>query len=223
MTEFPPESAAAHGIAVCHTCHKLSPASAHTCSRCGAAVHLRQTDSLHRTIALVATAAVLYIPANVLPIMTTNQLGQATDSTILGGVVLLWHHGSYPVAAVIFIASVVVPLGKLVALILLCWSVGRGKPESVRERTVAYRVTEFVGRWSMIDVFVVVILVSLIQLEGLLSIHPGTAALAFCGVVVVTILAAESFDPRLMWDRVRVGREPRVSTSTAVSLGDANG
>ena len=128
-----------------------------------------------------------------------------------------------PVAAVIFIASVVVPLGKLVALILLCWSVGRGKPESVRERTVAYRVTEFVGRWSMIDVFVVAILVSLIQLEGLLSIHPGTAALAFCGVVVVTILAAESFDPRLMWDRVRVGREPRVSTSTAVSLGDANG
>ncbi len=224
MTEFPPESAAAHGIAVCHTCHKLSPASTHKCSRCGAAVHVRQTDSLHRTLALVVTASILYIPANVLPIMTTNQLGQSIDSTILGGVVLLWHHGSYAVAAVIFIASVVVPLGKLFALILLCWSVERGRPENVRERTVAYRVTEFVGRWSMIDVFVVAILVSLIQLGGLLSIHPGTAALAFCGVVIVTMLAAESFDPRLMWDCARFKPESeRGGMPAAGFIGDANG
>ena len=223
MTEFPPESAAAHGIAVCHTCLKLSPASAHKCSCCGAPVHLRQTDSLHRTVALVVTASILYIPANVLPIMTTDQLGQAIDSTILGGVVLLWHHGSYPVAAVIFIASVVVPLGKLLALILLCWSVGRGQQQSVRERTIAYRVTEFVGRWSMIDVFVVAILVSLIQLGGLLSIRPGNAALSFCGVVIVTMLAAESFDPRLMWDRAGPSPEPGSRTSAAGPLGDVNG
>jgi paraquat-inducible protein A len=200
MTEFPPESAAAHGIAVCHTCHKLSPASAHKCSRCGAAVHLRQTDSLHRTIALVATSSVLYIPANVLPIMTTNQLGQAIDSTILGGVVLLWHHGSYPVAAVIFIASVVVPLGKLVALILLCWSVGRGKLETVRERTVAYRVTEFVGRWSMIDVFTIGLLVAMVQLGFLATVEAGVGAVYFAVVVVLTMLASQTFDPRLLWE-----------------------
>jgi paraquat-inducible protein A len=102
---------------------------------------------------------------------------------------------------VIFIASVMVPVGKLVALCLLCWSVSRGHKLRTRERTVAYRVTEFVGRWSMIDVFVVAILVSLIQLGGLMVIRPGTAALAFCGVVVITMIAAESFDPRLMWDR----------------------
>jgi paraquat-inducible protein A len=215
VTAFPAESAAAHGLAACHTCCKLSPASAHRCSRCGAPVHLRQTDSLHRTIALVITASILYIPANVLPIMTTDQLGQSVDSTILGGVVLLWNLGSYPVASVIFIASGVVTLGKLVALILLCWSVGRGQAAGARERAVAYRVTEFVGRWSMIDVFVVAILVSLIQLGGLLGIRPGSAALAFCGVVVVTMVAAESFDPRLMWDRLGSTTEAGAETLAA--------
>ena len=199
---YPPESAAARGLAACHTCHKLSPASTHRCPRCGAPVHVRVTDSLHRTMALVLTAAVLYIPANVLPIMTTEQLGVAEPSTILGGVVLLWHHGSYPIAAVIFIASVMVPLGKLIALAVLCWGVKRRHVARPRERTVMYRVTEFVGRWSMIDVFVVAILVALIQLGGLLVIRPGAAGLAFCGVVIVTMVAAETFDPRLIWDRL---------------------
>jgi paraquat-inducible protein A len=142
-------------------------------------------------MALVMTAIILYVPANVLPIMTTDQLGRSTDSTILGGVVLLIKLGSYPVAAIIFIASVLVPLGKLLALMALCC-----------ERTVLYRVTEFVGRWSMVDVFVVAILVSLIQLGGLMTIRPGIAALAFSGLVIVTMLAAESFDPRLIWDRL---------------------
>ena len=159
-------------------------------------------DSLARTVALVITAAILYVPANVLPIMTTEQLGRASDSTIMGGVVLLWHHGSYPIASVIFIASVLVPLSKLFILLALCWSVARGDATRPRERTVLYRVTEFVGRWSMVDVFVVAILVALIQLGGLLSIRPGVAAVAFSGVVIVTILAAESFDPRLIWDRL---------------------
>jgi paraquat-inducible protein A len=127
------------------------------------------------------------------------------------------------VAAVIFIASVVVPLGKLTALILLCWSVGRGQQAGARERTVAYRVTEFVGRWSMIDVFVVAILVSLIQLGGLLVIRPGSAALAFCGVVIVTMVAAESFDPRLIWDRLGPRPEPAAKTFGARSRRDADG
>lgn len=199
---YPPGTAAAAGLATCHTCRKVAPAGEQRCPRCGAHLHLRQTDSLHRTMALIATAVLLYIPANVLPIMITEQLGQPTGSTILGGVVLLWHHGSYPIASVIFIASVLVPLGKLFALTTLCWSVGRRQLTRPRERTVMYRITELVGRWSMVDVFVVAILVALIQLGGLLRIEPGAAALAFCGVVIVTMIAAESFDPRLIWDQL---------------------
>jgi paraquat-inducible protein A len=202
MSDYPEGTAAARGLATCHTCCKLAPAAEGHCPRCGAHLHLRLGDSLHRTMALVFTAILLYIPANVLPIMTTEQLGVPTDSTIMGGVVLLWHHGSYPVASVIFIASVLVPLGKLSALTALCWSVMRRHVARPRERTALYRATEFVGRWSMIDVFVVAILVALIQLGGLLTIYPGAAALAFCGVVIVTMVAAESFDPRLIWDRL---------------------
>ncbi len=202
MSEFAPETAAAHGLATCHTCCKLSPAAIKRCPRCGAALHLRISNSVARTVALGVTAAILYIPANVLPIMTTEQLGRSMDSTILGGVVLLWHHGSYPIAAVIFIASVMVPLSKLFALSALCWSVLTGHQGQPRERAVLYRATEFVGRWSMVDVFVVAILVALIQLGGLLVILPGAAALAFSGVVIITMLAAESFDPRLIWDRL---------------------
>lgn len=203
MSAFPTETAAAQGLATCHTCAKVAPASLHHCPRCGASIHLRMTDSLARTLALVLTACILYVPANVLPIMTTTQLGTDEPSTILGGVVYLWHHGSYPVAAVIFIASVMVPLGKMVAIFYLCWTVGREHRTRAQQRTVMYRVTEFVGRWSMVDVFVVAILVALIQLGGLLSIHPGAAALAFSGVVIITMLSAESFDPRLIWDLER--------------------
>jgi len=131
-----------------------------------------------------------------------TQLGRATDSTILGGVVLLIHHGDFPIAAVIFIASVLVPLSKLMALSWLCWSVWRGHPRSHRERARLYRATELVGKWSMTDVFVVAILVALIHLGGLLLITPGPAAIAFGGVVVVTMIAAHSFDPRLIWDQL---------------------
>jgi paraquat-inducible protein A len=200
--EFSPGSAAAEGLATCHTCYKLAPAADHKCPRCGSSLHLRMTDSLHRTLALVVTATILYIPANVLPIMTTTMLGTAEDSTILGGVVILIHHGSYPIAAVIFIASVLVPTGKLLSITWLCWSVARRQATSHRQRTRMYRMTEFVGKWSMTDVFVVAILVALIQLGGLLRITAGPAAIAFGGVVVVTMLAAESFDPRLIWDQL---------------------
>jgi len=202
---YPAGTAAAAGLATCHTCYKLAPESLHKCPRCGSGLHLRTKDSVQRAISLVITAAILYIPANVLPIMTTIQFGTPEPSTILGGVVLLIHHESYPIAAVIFIASVMVPLGKLISLSVLCWSVSRGDGARPRERTAMYRVTEFVGRWSMVDIFVVAILVALIQLGGLMSIRPGNAGLAFCGVVIVTMIAAESFDPRLIWD---VGGEP---------------
>ncbi|MBW2705759.1 MAG: paraquat-inducible protein A, partial [Deltaproteobacteria bacterium] len=120
------------------------------------------------------------------------------------GVVLLIHHGSYPIAAVIFVASVLVPTGKLAAISWLCWSVARRHKTSLQQRTQLYRVAEFVGKWSMTGVFVVAILVALIQLGGLLTITAGSAAIAFGGVVVVTMLAAESFDPRLIWDQMEV-------------------
>lgn len=198
---MPGDTAASRHLASCHLCLKLADASLHRCPRCGEALHLRKSNSLQRTLALLITAAVLYIPANILPIMITDQLGSATPSTILGGVVLLIDMGSIPIAAVIFIASVMVPLGKLIALFYLCWSVSRGRPINPRQRTVMYRVTELIGKWSMVDVFVVSILVALVHLTGLLVILPGSAAVAFAGVVLVTIVAAESFDPRIIWDQ----------------------
>jgi paraquat-inducible protein A len=201
-SDFPAGTAAAAGLASCHVCFKLSSADLHTCPLCGAGLHVRMDGSLQRTMALIFTAVLLYIPANLLPIMYTTQLGTPEGSTILGGVVLLIHHESYPIAAVIFIASVLVPTGKLIAISWLCWSVARGQTTSHVQRTRLYRVTEFVGKWSMTDVFVVAILVALIQLGGLLSISAGSAAIAFGGVVVVTMLAAESFDPRLIWDQL---------------------
>jgi paraquat-inducible protein A len=202
LMAYSADSAAARELACCHVCFKLAAESEQKCPRCHSALHLRKPDSLQRTSALLITAAVLYIPANVLPIMTTAQLGSAEDSTILGGVVLLVHHGSYPVAAVIFIASVLVPLSKFFAIGWLCWSVARRHSTSHRQRTVLYRATEIIGRWSMVDVFVVMILVALVHLGGLIRITPGAAAVAFAGVVIVTMLAAESFDPRLIWDEL---------------------
>lgn len=196
------DTAASQGLACCHICYKVAPVADHRCPRCGAGLHLRRPSSVQRTLALALTAAVLYVPANVFPIMTTTQLGDATPSTIIGGVLLLMHHGDLPIALIIFVASVLVPISKLLALTWLCWSVTYGDPTSHHERTRLYRMTELVGKWSMTDVFVVAILVALVQFGGLLLIKPGTAALAFGGVVVMTMLAAESFDPRLIWDQL---------------------
>lgn len=195
-------SAASKGLSSCHICWKLADVKLHKCPRCGAAMHLRKAESLQRTLALLITACVLYIPANVLPIMITDQLGSAEPSTILGGVVLLIQLGSIPIALVIFIASVMVPLGKMICMFYLCWCAGAKRQVSVRQKTVLYRMTEFVGKWSMVDVFVVAILVALVNLGGLVSIQPGLAALAFAAVVIVTMIAAESFDPRIMWDKL---------------------
>ena len=195
------KTARAAGLNLCHTCMALSPVGRARCERCGSHVHTRIPDSLQRTLALLLAAALLYVPANLLPIMTTDQLGQSVDSTIIGGVILLWNMGSYPVAIVILVASVFVPIGKILTVSALCWTVGRGAGSSSRQRTTLYRITDFVGKWSMVDVFVVAILVALIQITGIIVIRPGGAALAFAGVVMLTMLAAESFDPRLIWDQ----------------------
>jgi len=156
--------------------------------------------SIQKTWALIITSIVLYIPANVLPIMNTRLLGQDDPSTILGGVLLLWDMGSYPIALVIFIASIVVPVTKILALAWLNYSVQTQRSDLTTERIKLYRLAEFVGRWSMVDVFVVIILASLIQLGNTMSIYPGAATIAFSGVVVVTMLAAMSFDSHLIWN-----------------------
>lgn len=187
--------------ASCHLCHKLAPVTEHTCPRCGSAMHQRKSNSMNRTLALLITACLLYIPANVYPIMFTDQFGNTIESTIIGGVLLLIQMHSYPIAAIIFIASVMVPLGKIFMMFYLCWVAHRGCRASARQMTRAYMVTELIGKWSMIDVFVVFILVALVNLGQILAIRPGVASLAFAGLVVVTMIAAESFDPRKFWDQ----------------------
>lgn len=197
----------AQGQISCPTCYKISPAGARHCSRCHSTLRPRKRHSLQHTLALLITASLLYIPANIFPIMTTTQLGQGEPSTILGGVLILIKLEAYPVATIIFIASVIVPLAKLIALFYLCWAVARNNDDSLNDnltlktKTQLYRLAEFMGKWSMVDVFVVSILVALIQLQGLMTVEPGIAGVAFSGVVIVTMLAAETFDPRMIWDR----------------------
>jgi paraquat-inducible protein A len=160
---------------------------------------LKKRTSVQKTWALLITSIVFYIPANVLPIMNTRFLGQDEPSTILGGVILLWEMGSYPIAAVIFVASVAVPIAKILVLAWLNYSVQHQHSRFSKERVRLYRLAEFVGRWSMVDVYVVIILVTLIQLGNTMSIYPGGAALAFSGVVITTMLAAMSFEPQFIW------------------------
>jgi paraquat-inducible protein A len=172
---------------------------------------INRLRSIQTTWALLFTSILLYIPANILPIMHTSVLGSDDPSTILGGVIALWEMDSYPIAIIIFIASVFIPVAKIVILCWLNYSVQRKQQRANSERIFWYRITEFVGRWSMIDVFVVAVLVSLIQLGNIMNALPGHAALAFCGVVICTMLAAMSFDSRLIWyetEKLKGGEEP---------------
>ena len=189
------------GMAVCHTCTALNEDSSSRCYRCDSPVHVRIPNSIERTVALLIASVALYIPANLYPIMITEQQGSATESTIIGGVILLWGMGSYAVAFIIFVASILVPIAKILSLSTLCVTVGRKQTTSRRQRTIMYRITELIGKWSMVDVFVVAILVALIQITGIVVISPGGAALAFAAMVIVTMIAAEGFDPRLIWDQ----------------------
>jgi paraquat-inducible protein A len=192
------------GLAVCHGCGGLSELipGVHEmrCRRCGAALHLRKPNSIARTWAYLIAAYIMYVPANVLPIMKTGSLFGSQSDTIMSGVAYLWHSGSWHLALVVFIASVLVPLAKMLCLSFLAISVQRGWTEGALERTKLYRVLEFVGPWSMLDVYVVTILVALVQLKSLATIQPGPAAAAFGAVVVLTMFAAMAFDPRLLWE-----------------------
>lgn len=199
MVDDAHNSAFLQGLQGCPVCTGVGAAEKHRCGRCGARLHSGWERSIQHTWAWLLTSVVLYIPANLLPITYNRFLGKQTENTILGGVVTLWEHGSEPIAAIIFIASVFVPIAKMVVLAYLCLSVQLRSTFALAEKTRLYRVTEFIGRWSMIDVFVVAVLVALIQLGNIMTIRPGAAALAFAGMVATTMLAALAFDPRLLW------------------------
>ena len=192
------------GLIICHECHQLNrhqpDLQRQFCTRCGGRIHERQPNSLARTWALLITAAILYIPANVLPIMTVNSFGKGQPDTIMSGVITLVENGMAPIAIVVFVASILVPTFKLVGIALLLYSVQRHQPMSARQRILMYRFIEWIGRWSMLDIFVIAILVAVVRFGSLASVEPGVGAVAFASVVILTMLAALTFDPRLIWD-----------------------
>jgi len=196
------------GLVSCSDCHLLSrmkKTSAHEaayCSRCGGELQQRKPNSIMRTWALVIAAMVFYIPANLLPMTITSALGSVSADTIMSGVIYFIHSGSWEIALVIFTASVFVPFLKFAILIYLLLSVQFKSIKRPKDRTRFYRFTEAVGRWSMLDIYVVTILVALVKLGFLADIEAGPAAIYFAAVVVTTMIAAESFDPRLIWDVV---------------------
>jgi paraquat-inducible protein A len=194
------------GLLACHSCGLVSRqprAGGHgQCARCGAPIHARKPYSVRRTWAFLIAAALLYIPANAMPVMYSSSLFGSQRDTILSGVAYLWSSGSWPLAIVVFVASITVPLLKIIALTVLVVSVQRRSIRWPRERTLLYRVVELVGRWSMLDIYVVTVLVALVHLQALATIQAGPGAVAFGAVVVLTMLASMSFDPRLIWDPV---------------------
>jgi paraquat-inducible protein A len=198
------------GLFSCHVCglvsRKATGGGGSHCPRCSSPLHFRKPNSVSRSLALLIAAYIMYIPANLLPIMKTGSLFGAQDDTIMSGVVYLWHSGSWDLALVVFIASILVPLLKLIALSLLLVSVHFRSTWLPLQRTKLYRIVELIGRWSMLDIYVVTILAALVQVGSLATITAGPAALAFGAVVVLTMFAAMAFDPRLIWDPLKKER-----------------
>ena len=198
------KSAAASGLVACHDCRLVarprSPALPGHCPRCGTRLEWRHDRSIERTWALLIAAAILYAPANILPVLTTYTVVSAQTDTIMSGVIFLYTSGSWPLAVIVLVASVMIPMFKIMALGYVLVSVQRGSAVSDRQRTRLYRIVEFIGRWSMLDVFVDTFTVALVQLQPLMSVKPGPGVVFFAAVVVLTMLAAMSFDPRLIWD-----------------------
>lgn len=195
--------AAEQGLMGCHTCAlvvRARPGHSQCCPRCGSSLHFRKPNSLARTWALLITAILMYVPAMALPVMHTASFGVVQGDTIMSGVIYFLMHGDWPLALVIFVASVTVPLLKMLALIYLLFSVQRKSRYRYRQRTRLYRLTELMGRWSMVDVFVIALMAALVHLGALAEITPGLGAAAFATVVVLTMFAALAFDPRLIWD-----------------------
>jgi paraquat-inducible protein A len=170
------------------------------CPRCYAHLYERKPHSLAVTAALLLCAVVLYVPANLLPVMYTRSIFDDERDTIMSGVLVLLHSGSWPIAVLVFIASIVVPLVKIVALSVVVFSAWRRSPRHRVQRSELYRMVEFIGRWSMLDVYAISLLVALVQIRTLAFVSVGWGALAFAAVVVLTLFAARTFDERLLWD-----------------------
>lgn len=196
-------TARALGLIGCHACGRVvedphDPAA--RCGRCGAALHRRKPGSISRSWALLLAAAILYLPANLLPIMKTSTIFERGADTILSGVLVLWRGGSYDLAIIVFVASIVVPMLKIGVLALLLVTSQRRSRWRRHERARLYRMIEFIGHWSMLDVFVVALLAALVHFQAFANVDAGPGAIAFGAVVVLTMLASMSFDPRLIWD-----------------------
>jgi len=203
-----PAAAQKTGLIACHSCHLLLPDNGHrACPRCEAALHRRKPDSLTRSWAILIAAAIFYIPANVFPIMTVISFGRGSPDTILSGIVHLAQAGQIPIAALIFFASIFVPILKISLLAFLLVSVQRGWRWRPRDRAFMYRITRDIGRWSMIDIFMISILVGLVQLGAVANVEAGLGAICFAAVVILTMIAAECFDPRLIWDELETPDE----------------
>ncbi len=194
------------GLVACVTCGRVERQGAARCPRCDARLPLQSRRSLQVVWAWLWAGVIVYVPANLYPMLRTATLLDQSESTIVGGVIELMHHGSYGVAFIVFFASVVIPIGKFLAIGYLALSLRRPRPARVHQRHLLYEVVEFIGRWSMIDVFVVAILSALVQLGSVATINPGIAAVSFLLSVAFTMLAAQSFDPKLIWD---VDEEPQ--------------
>jgi len=200
-------TAAGAGLVLCPACGVLNRCGPGVpikgkpgCARCGFVIHARKPHSLPRTLALLLAAAILYLPANVLPILETSSAFGSRRDTILSGAVYLWSNGSWPLAVVILVASIFIPLAKLLALGALLLSIHRRWHGARLQRARLYRLIERIGRWSMTDIFVAAIVSTLVQLRGVATIRVGPAAAAFGAVVVLTMMATRAFDPRLIWD-----------------------
>ena len=190
------------GRIVCRTCSLVEPAGQTYCTRCGEQLQSRDTHSQQKVWAWMIVGLIAYIPANLYPMLLTTQNFRTSESTIIGGVVDLVHHHAYLVAAVVFIASIVIPVGKFLIIGYLAFLTSRRHRTDPHRLLLLHEVVEFIGRWSMIDVFVVAILTALVQFDVLATINPGIAAVCFALSVVFTMLAAQSFDSRQIWDRL---------------------
>lgn len=193
------------GLVACQTCglvmQRMPIASPPTsCPRCATLLRERLPRSAENTLAWLIAGVILYIPSNVLPVIYVNGVGGGEESTILGGVLSFWRAGSWDIAVLIFTASVAVPTTKFLALGVLLWTVHRGSSWARKQRTALYRLVEIIGYWSMLDVVVVALTAALLKFKALGTAEPRLGIVFFCGVVVTTMIAALSFDPRLIWD-----------------------
>ena len=188
------------GLLGCTACGKVHALGTARCARCGATLSSRRPGSLQQVWAWLIAGLIVYIPANIYPMLLTSTFGKTKESTIVGGVIDLAQHGNYGIAAIVFAASIIIPVGKFIAIAYLAWSIHSARAMRGHGRQQLFEVVEFIGRWSMIDVFVVAILSALVQLDFVATINPGIAAISFALSVAFTMLSAQSFDSRTIWD-----------------------